>query len=142
MAVGARLVKATYTNDMHLWAQDPASLLPKPVLLQRNVAALQHVGPCFVERRHEQQQVDELEKSLRALPDDANIGPRTRIEHQLATAKKRLESASAALRPSRPTFALARLTLRAHCARNASSCARWRASASSISDTPAISGKC
>ena len=55
---------------MEAWAQDPQLLLPKEVLLQANVAAVQAIGPAYLQQHLEQQQIDELTKAVEALKDD------------------------------------------------------------------------
>ena len=73
---------------MEAWAQDPQQLLPKEVLLQANVAAVQAIGPAYLQQHLEQQQIDELTAALEAVKE-GDVYSRTRIEHQLAEAKKR-----------------------------------------------------
>ena len=96
VAVGSRLDKNNYVEEMAAWARDPQQLLPKAVLLQANMAAVQAIGPAYLQAHLEQQQIDELTKALEALKD-ADIGQRTRAEYQLAEAKKRKAKADAKL---------------------------------------------
>ena len=97
VAVGSRLDKNNYVEEMAAWARDPQQLLPKAVLLQANMAAVQAIGPAYLQAHLEQQQIDELTKALEAL-EDANIMNRTRAEHQLAEAKKRKAKTDAKLK--------------------------------------------
>ena len=46
VAVGSRLDKNNYVEEMAAWARDPQQLLPKAVLLQANIAAVQAIGPA------------------------------------------------------------------------------------------------
>ena len=49
IAVGSRLDKNNYDEEMKEWARDPRKLLPKAVLLQANVAAVQAIGPLYLQ---------------------------------------------------------------------------------------------
>ena len=73
---------------MEAWAQDPQLLLPKEVLLQANVAAVQAIGPAYLQQHLEQQQIDELTKAVEALKDD-DISVVSRVQHQLDGARER-----------------------------------------------------
>ena len=73
---------------MEAWAQDPQQLLPKEVLLQANVAAVQAIGPAYLQQHLEQQQIDELTKAVEALKDD-DISVVSRVQYQLDGAKER-----------------------------------------------------
>ena len=97
VAVGSRLDKNNYVEEMAAWARDPQQLLPKAVLLQANMAAVQAIGPAYLQAHLEQQQIDELTKAVEALKE-ADIAQRTRVEHQLAEAKKRKAKADAKLK--------------------------------------------
>jgi len=96
VAVGSRLDKNNYVEEMAAWARDPQQLLPKAVLLQTNMAAIQAIGPAYLQVHLEQQQIDELMAAVEALKE-ADIGQRTRVEHQLADAKVRKTKADAKL---------------------------------------------
>ena len=96
VAVGSRLDKNNYVEEMAAWARDPQQLLPKAVLLQANMAAVQAIGPAYLQAHLEQRQIDELTKALEALKD-ADMVDRTRVEYQLAEAKKRKAKADAKL---------------------------------------------
>ena len=89
VAVGSRLDKNNYVEEMAAWARDPQQLLPKTVLLQANMAAVQAIGPAYLQAHLEQQQIDELTKAVEALKETDNILQRTKAEHQLAEAKER-----------------------------------------------------
>ena len=69
IAVGSRLDKNNYDEEMKEWARDPQKLLPKAVLLQANVAAIQAIGPLYLQQHLEQKQVDELTKAVEALKE-------------------------------------------------------------------------
>ena len=69
VAMGSRLDKNNYVEEMATWARDPQKLLPKAVLLHANMAAVQAIGPAYHQQLLEQQQVDELTKALEALRD-------------------------------------------------------------------------
>ena len=97
VAVGSRLDKNNYVEEMAAWARDPQQLLPKAVLLQANLAAVQAIGPAYLQAHLEQQQIDELTKAVEALKD-ADIAYRTKAEYQLAEAKKRKAKADAKLK--------------------------------------------
>ena len=97
VAVGSRLDKNNYVEEMSAWAREPQQLLPKAVLLQANVAAIQAIGPAYLQQHLEQQQIDELTKAVEALKEADNISARTRAEYQLAEAKKRKEKVDAKL---------------------------------------------
>ena len=97
VAVGSRLDKNNYVEEMAAWARDPQQLLPKAVLLQANMAAVQAIGPAYLQVHLEQQQIDELTAAVEALKD-ADIADRTRAEHELAEAKKRKAKADAKLK--------------------------------------------
>ena len=97
VAVGSRLDKNNYVEEMAAWARDPQQLLPKAVLLQANMAAVQAIGPAYLQAHLEQRQIDELTAALEALKD-GTVGQRTRVEHQLAEAKKRKAKADAKLK--------------------------------------------
>ena len=97
VAVGSRLDKNNYVEEMAAWARDPQQLLPKAVLLQANMAAVQAIGPAYLQAHLEQRQIDELTKAVEALKE-ADIAQRTRVEHQLAEAKKRKAKADAKLK--------------------------------------------
>ena len=96
VAVGSRLDKNNYVEKMAAWARDPQQLLPKAVLLQANMAAVQAIGPAYLQVHLEQRQIDELTAALEALKD-GTISQRTRVEYQLAEAKKRKAKADAKL---------------------------------------------
>ena len=98
VAVGSRLDKNNYVEEMAAWARDPQQLLLKAVLLQTNMAAVRAIGPAYLQVLLEQQQIDELTKALEALKEADNILQRTRVEHQLAEAKKRKAKADAKLK--------------------------------------------
>ncbi len=98
VAVGSRLDKNNYVEEMAAWARDPQQLLPKAVLLQANMAAVQAIGPAYLQAHLEQQQIDELTKALEGLKETDDILQRTRVEHQLAEAKKRKAKADAKLK--------------------------------------------
>ena len=92
--------KATYGEHMEQWASDGCVALPKPVLLQANLAALQSIGPRVMNRRRQQQQVTDLEAALKACGGGADVGggrAKSMAVHQLTEAKKRLQQAEAAL---------------------------------------------
>ena len=97
VAVGSRLDKNNYVEEMAAWARDPQQLLPKAVLLQANMAAVQAIGPAYLQAHLEQQQIDELTKAVEALKETDNISQRTMAEHQLAEAKKRKAKVDAKL---------------------------------------------
>ena len=97
VAVGSRLDKNNYVEEMAAWARDPQQLLPKAVLLQANIAAVQAIGPAYLQAHLEQRQIDELTAAVEAVKD-ADIGPRTGVEHQLAEAKKRKTKTDAKLK--------------------------------------------
>ena len=97
VAVGSRLDKNNYVEEMAAWARDPQQLLPKAVLLQTNMAAVQAIGPAYLQAHLEQRQIDELTKALEALKETDNISQRTRVEYQLAEAQKRKAKADAKL---------------------------------------------
>ena len=97
VAVGSRLDKNNYVEEMAAWARDPQQLLPKAVLLQANMAAVRAIGPAYLQAHLEQQQIDELTKAVEALKEADNILQRTKVEHQLAEAKKRKAKADAKL---------------------------------------------
>ena len=97
VAVGSRLDKNNYVEEMAAWARDPQQLLPKAVLLQANMAAVQAIGPAYLQAHLEQRQIDELTKAVEALKETDNISQRTRAEYQLAEAKKRKAKADAKL---------------------------------------------
>ena len=88
IAVGSRLDKNNYVEEMATWARNPQQLLPKEVLLQSNVAAVRAIGPAYLQQHLEQQQIDELTKAVEALKE-ATISQRTRAEYQLAEAEAR-----------------------------------------------------
>ena len=96
VAVGSRLDKNNYVEEMAAWARDPQQLLPKAVLLQANMAAVQAIGPAYLQVLLEQQQIDELTKAVEALKG-GDVYARTRVEHQLAEAKKRKAKTDAKL---------------------------------------------
>ena len=96
VAMGSRLDKNNYVEEMATWARDPQKLLPKAVLLQANMAAVQAIGPAYLQAHLEQQQIDELTKAVEALKE-ADISARTRVEHQLAEARKRKAKTDAKL---------------------------------------------
>ena len=58
VAVGSRLDKNNYVEEMAAWARDAQQLLPKAVLLQTNMAAVQAIGPAYLQAHLEQQQID------------------------------------------------------------------------------------
>ena len=97
VAVGSRLDKNNYVEEMAAWARDPQQLLPKAVLLQANMAAVQAIGPAYLQVLLEQQKIDELTKAVEAL-EDADVAFRTKAEYQLAEAKKRKAKADAKLK--------------------------------------------
>ena len=100
VAVGSRLDKNNYVEEMAAWARDPQQLLPKAVLLQANMAAVQAIGPAYLQAHLEQQQIDELTKAVEALEDADSVSQlfqRTRVEYQLAEAKKRKAKTDAKL---------------------------------------------
>ena len=96
VAVGSRLDKNNYVEEMAAWARDPQQLLPKAVLLQANMAAVQAIGPAYLQAHLEQQQIDELTKAVEALKE-GEVSQRTKVEHQLAEAIKRKAKADAEL---------------------------------------------
>eukprot|EP00964_Phaeocystis_antarctica_P109659 scaffold74100_cov73-Phaeocystis_antarctica.AAC.1 len=96
IAVGSRLDKNNYVEEMAAWARNPQQLLPKAVLLQSNVAAVQAIGPAYLQQHLEQQQIDELTKAVEALKE-ADIVQRTKTEYQLAEAIKRKKKMDAEL---------------------------------------------
>ena len=96
VAVGSRLDKNNYVEEMAAWARDPQQLLPKAVLLQANMAAVQAIGPAYLQAHLEQRQIDELTKALEAVKE-GDVYARSRVEHQLAEAKKRKAKADAKL---------------------------------------------
>jgi hypothetical protein len=96
VAVGNRLDKYSFVEEMAAWARDPQQLLPTAVLLQANMAAIQAIGPAFLQQQLEQKQVDELTEAVEALKD-ADIMNRTRVEYQLAEAKERKKKVDAKL---------------------------------------------
>ena len=98
VAVGSRLDKNNYVEEMAAWARDPQQLLPKAVLLQTNMAAVQAIGHAYHQQLLEQQQVDELTDALKALKETDTILQRTRVEHQLAEAKQRKAKADTKLK--------------------------------------------
>ena len=110
ITAGSRVVSLAYADHMAKWASDAKQLLPKQVLQQVNVAAVQQIGPCNKAFRHEKQQIDELEASLKALPEDANKAFSSRIEYQLARAKERRQQAEAKLDASFEHLDAIRLT--------------------------------
>ena len=69
VAVGSRLDKNNYVEEMAAWARDSQQLLPKAVLLQANIAAVQAIGPAYLQAHLEQQQIDELTKAVEALEE-------------------------------------------------------------------------
>ena len=97
VAVGSRLDKNNYVEEMAAWARDPQQLLPKAVLLQANMAAVQAIGPAYLQAHLEQLQIDELTKALEAVKD-GTVSQRTKAEHQLAEAKERKANVDAKLR--------------------------------------------
>ena len=97
VAVGSRLDKNTYVKDMAEWAGNPQKLLPKAVLLQVNMAAVQAIGPAYLQQLREQRQIDELKKALEALEKTGDTLQRTRVEQQLAEAEERKAKADAKL---------------------------------------------
>ena len=86
--MGSRLDKNNYDEEMKLWARDPQKLLPKAVLLQANMAAVQAIGPLYLQQHLEQQQIDELTKAADALKE-GDVSQLTKVEYQLAEAMKR-----------------------------------------------------
>ena len=96
VAVGSRLDKNNYVEDMAAWARNPQQLLPKAVLLQANVAAVQAIGPAYLQQHLEQQQIDELTKAVEALKG-AEIAIHTKAQYQLAEAIKRKKKVDAKL---------------------------------------------
>ena len=96
VAVGSRLDKKNYVEMMAAWARDQQQLLPKAVLLQANMAAVQAIGPAYLQAHLEQRQIDELTKAVEAFKD-GDICDRTHVEQQLAEAKKRKAKADAKL---------------------------------------------
>ena len=96
IAVGSKHDKNKYVEDMAAWARDPQQLLPKSVLLYANVAAVQAIGPAYLQQQLEQQQIDELTKAVEALKE-GSVNKRTRVEHQLAEARKRKKKVDAKL---------------------------------------------
>ena len=103
VAVGSRLDKNNYVEEMAAWARDPQQLLPKAVLLQANMAAIQAIGPAYLQQCLEQQKIDELKEAVEVLKE-ADLFLRTRAEYQLAEAVKRKEKVDAKL-----TEAMARI---------------------------------
>ena len=94
IAVGSRLDKNNYVEEMAAWARDPQQLLPKAVLLQTNMAAVQAIGPAYLQQHLEQQQIDELTKAVEATKD---IATHTEVEYHLAGAVARKQKADAKL---------------------------------------------
>ena len=97
VAVGSRIGNTNYVEEMEGWSHDALKLLPKAVLLQVNMAAVQAIGPAYLQVILEQQQIDELTKAVEALAEEADLGTRTKAEYQLAEAVKRKEKADAKL---------------------------------------------
>ena len=60
------------------------------------MAAVQAIGPAYLQVLIEQQQIDELTKALEALKE-GTVLQHTKVEHQLAEAKKRKAKADAKL---------------------------------------------
>ena len=87
VAVGSEKGQAEYIPHMEQWSQDRSQLLPKQVILQANVAAIQALGPAFRQRQLEQRKIEELEKSLKAL-EGAELSQRTKLDHKIAEAKE------------------------------------------------------
>eukprot|EP00964_Phaeocystis_antarctica_P127207 scaffold90866_cov61-Phaeocystis_antarctica.AAC.3 len=96
IAVGSRLDKNNYVEEMATWARDPQQLLPKAVLLQANVAAVQAIGPAYLQQHLEQQQIDELTKAVEALKG-ADIAIHTKAVYQLEEAIQRKKKVDAKL---------------------------------------------
>ena len=96
IAVGSRLDKNNYAEEMKEWARDPQKLLPKAVLLQANAAAIQAIGPLYLQQHLEQKQIDELTKAVEALKE-GDVSARTRVEYHLAEAIERREKVVAKL---------------------------------------------
>ena len=96
VAVGSRLDKNNYVEEMSAWARDSQQLLPKAVLLQANVAAVQAIGPAYLQAHLEQQQVDELTAAVEALKG-ADVKQSTKVQYQLEGAEKRKAEADAKL---------------------------------------------
>ena len=96
VAVGSRLDKNNYVEEMAAWARDPQQLLPKAVLLQTNMAAVQAIGPAYLQQHLEQQQIDELTKAVEATKE-ADIATHTEVEYHLAGAVARKQKADAKL---------------------------------------------
>ena len=90
VAVGSRLDKNKYAEEMAAWARDPEQLLPKDVLLQANMAAVQAIGPAYLQQCLEQQKIDELTEAVKVL-EEADVFLHTRAKYQLAEALKRKE---------------------------------------------------
>ena len=103
IAVGSRLNKNNYVEEMATWARNPQQLLPKAVLLQANIAAIQAIGPAYLQQCLEQQKIDELKEAVEVLKE-ADLFLRTRAEYQLAEAVKRKQKVDAKL-----TEAMARI---------------------------------
>ena len=96
IAVGSRLDKNNYDEEMKEWARNPRKLLPKAVLLQANVAAVQAIGPLYLQQHLEQQQIDELRKAVKALKK-GDVADLTKVEYQLAEAMKGKDKVDAKL---------------------------------------------
>jgi len=94
--VGSRLDKNNYDEEMKEWARNPRKLLPKAVLLQANVAAVQAIGPLYLQQHLEQQQIDELRKAVKALKK-GDVADLTKVEYQLAEAMKGKDKVDAKL---------------------------------------------
>ena len=65
----SRLAKTKFDQPMRAWSQSSDALLPKPVLLSANVAAVQAIGPCYLAVHNEKKQVEELQASFEALKE-------------------------------------------------------------------------
>ena len=96
VAVGSRIGNTNYVEEMEGWSHDALKLLPKAVLLQVNMAAVQAIGPAYLQVILEQQQIDELTMAVEALKE-ADLWQRTKTEYQLAEAVKRKEKADTKL---------------------------------------------
>ena len=109
VAVGSRLDKNNYVKEMATWARNPQQLLPKAVLLQANIAAIQAIGPAYLQQCLEQQKIDELKEAVEVLKE-ADLFLRTRAEYQLAEAIKRKEKAVAKLAEAMARIETVKLT--------------------------------
>ena len=109
VAVGSRIGNTNYVEEMEGWSHDALKLLPKAVLLQANIAAIQAIGPAYLQQCLEQQKIDELKEAVEVLKE-ADLFLRTRAEYQLAEAIKRKEKAVAKLAEAMARIETVKLT--------------------------------